>query len=410
MTSSGVLRGIGAVAVTLLAAAPAAEQGAGWPQFRGPARDGRSAETGLLERWPESGPAELWRVGLGNGYSGISVYKGRVYTMFGRGKDEYAAALDASTGETIWEFRTDSNRPDSQGDGPRSTPTVNGGIVYVLGAKGKLYALRAGDGTPIWSHDLGEEYAARPPQWGVSMSPLVEGRLLLVDAGGKDNSSIIAFDKNTGKEVWKTFDDSAGYSAPIAITVDGVRQVLVFTARNLVAVSPTEGSVLWSIPWKTSYDVNAATPVFIPPDRFFISSGYDVGGAVYEIAVDAGKITVNQVWKNREMKNQFSSSVLHDGHLYGFDDKSLKCIAAETGERKWRERGLGHGSLIYVDGHLLVLGEGGNLVLVEASPDAYREKARAVIFEGKTWTAPTFAGGTLYLRDEKELVALDVSG
>jgi len=380
-----------------------------WPQFRGPNRDGISHETGLSKRWPEDGPPEVWRVKLGGGYSGLSVHDDRIYTMYGRGSDEFAAAIDVLTGETIWKFRTDSNRRDSQGDGPRSTPTVSGGIVYVLGARGNLHALKADDGESVWSHDLQKEYGANPPQWGASMSPLIEGDLLLVDAGGAKNSSILAFDRKTGKEVWHAFDDKPGYSTPIAITVGGVRQVLFFTARNLLAVGPSDGTILWRIPWKTSYDVNAAAPVFIAPDRFFVSSGYDVGGAVYEIAVHERKVAVKQVWKNREMKNQFSSSILLDGHLYGFDDKTLKCIDAATGERLWSERGFGHGSLTYVDGHLIVLGDQGTLALVEALPDAYREKSRTQVFETKTWTVPTFVGGRLYLRDQNELVSFDVA-
>jgi outer membrane protein assembly factor BamB len=385
------------------------EEKAGWPQFRGPERNGVSQETGLLDKWPTDGPKVLWRVKLGNGYSGISVYKGRIYTMYGRGEDEIAAALDSTTGATIWNFRTDANWRDSQGNGPRSTPTVEGDVVYVLGARGKLYALNSGDGKPIWSRDLPDEYGAKPPRWGVSMSPLVEGELLLVDVGGRDGAGIVAFNKKTGKEIWRSFDDTAGYSAPIAITVGGVRQVLVFTAQHVVALSPGDGSVLWKISWKTSYNVNAASPVFIPPNRFFVSSGYDVGGAVYEIDVDGDRITVDQVWKNREMKNQFSSSILVEDHLYGFDDKTLKCVDAESGERRWRESGFGHGSLTYVDGHLIVLGDQGTLALVEASPDAYREKGRVQIFQGKTWTVPTYVGGKLFLRDEKELISLDAA-
>ena len=403
----------GVPVLALLAALGAAHAAPGasedWPEFRGPRRDGRSRETGLLTAWPAEGPRTLWRVELGSGYSGLSLYKGRLYTLLGRGADELAVALDAATGRTIWSVRTDANRTDSQGDGPRSTPTVSGGIVYALGARGQLVALNAGDGTKVWSHDLAQEYGARAPQWGVATSPLVEGELLLVDAGAGDGGSILAFDKRTGKLAWRAFDDRAGYAAPIAIEVGGVRQVLFFTAGHLVALAPGTGAELWRLPWKTSYDVNAATPVFIPPNRIFVSSGYDVGGAVYEIAVEGGKISLTKVWANRELKNQFSSSVFADGYLYGFDDGTLKCVDAASGATRWRERGLGHGSLTWVDGHLIALGDRGTLVLADATPEAYREKGRAQIFDGKTWTVPTLGGGVLYVRDEKQLVALDVS-
>jgi outer membrane protein assembly factor BamB len=282
-------------------------------------------------------------------------------------------------------------------------------LVYVLGARGKLHALSTEDGKPKWSHDLVAEYNASIPRWGVATEPLVEGERLIVNVGGTDGASVVAFDRSSGEETWRSYDDAAGYSAPIAVTVDGVRQIVVFTARHLVSLAADDGTVLWEIPWETSYDVNAATPLFVPPDRVFVSSGYDVGAALWRIQRKGDKLRTKAVWKNREMKNQFSSSVLVDGHLYGFDDATLKCLDAGTGERRWRERGLGHGSLIYADDRLYVLGERGTLVLVEANPEAYRERGRMELFEGKTWTPPSLAGGRLFVRDQRELVALDVT-
>lgn len=380
--------------------------GADWPRFRGPGGDGVSTETGLLREWPDNGPKVVWRVDLGGGYSGISVAAGRVYTMFADGSDEFAICFGADSGREIWRRLTDVNFTDMHGSGPRSTPTVDGEVVYVLSAKGKLHALAAKDGTPIWMRDLVKEFGANAPRWGYSSSPLIEGKLLLLDVGGSGGSSIVAFDKQSGKTVWRSQSDQAGYSTPIAVTIEERRQVVFFTGTKVVALSPDDGSLLWKQPWKTSYDVNAASPVFIPPDRIFISSGYDVGAAVYRVTTSG----VEQVWRNREMKNKFSSSVLYEGHLYGFDETTLKCIDAASGEMRWRARGFGHGSLVYADGRLIVLGDEGTLALVQATAEEFREGARARIFAGKTWTVPTLAGGKLYLRDEKEIVALDVSG
>jgi outer membrane protein assembly factor BamB len=381
-----------------------------WPQYRGPNRDGVSSETGLLDQWSAGGPKELWRTSLGRGFSGISVSGGRIYTMFAEGSDEFVVCLDAATGQEIWRKGTGSNFNDRFGDGPRSTPTVDGELVFALGAKGKLHALGATDGQPLWSRDLPGEFGAEIPRWGYSSAPLVDGKLLLVDVGGQGGSSIVAFDKKTGKEVWRSQNDKAGYSAPVVMTVSGRRQVVFFTGTTLVSLAPEDGTLLWRQAWKTSYDVNAATPIFIPPDKLFVSSGYDVGAAVYRVKMDGRQAEVQEVWRTREMKNKFSSSVLHEGHLYGFDEKTFKCIDAATGETKWKFRGLGHGSLIFADGHLVVLGDEGTLVLVEATAAAYREQGRAQIFDGKTWTVPTLSGGKLYLRDEKQLVSLDVSG
>jgi outer membrane protein assembly factor BamB len=381
-----------------------------WPQFRGPMRDGVSQETGILDSWPEDGPRVLWRAPLGEGYSAISVVEGRLYTMYSDGDGEFVVCLDGATGRQLWRYRTDSEYRDRQGDGPRSTPTIDQGVVYALGAKGRLVALDAENGQQLWERDFKDDLEAQPPTWGVSTSPLVEGDLLLADIGGKAGRSVAAFDKRTGRVKWTSQSDIAGYSAPIAITVNGVRQVLFFTGTQLVSVAPASGRLYWRVGWRTSYDVNAATPVFIPPDKVFFSSGYDVGAAVLQIKTGGGRATVEEVWRSRVMKNQFSSSVLHDGHIYGFDDSTLKSIDALTGEERWRARGFGHGSLLYADGYLIVLGVRGKLALVEATPTAYRETVSAQVLEGKCWTVPTLAAGRLYLRNQKEILALDLAG
>jgi outer membrane protein assembly factor BamB len=193
------------------------------------------------------------------------------------------------------------------------------------------------------------------------------------------------------------------------MTTDGVRQAVFFTAEKLYSVAPDTGKVYWQKPWKTSWDVNAAMPIFIAPDRLFVSSGYDTGAALLKVSGDARSMTIDEVWTTREMKNQFSSSIYHEGYIYGFDNKNLTCLDAKTGERQWRERDLGHGSLMLADGHLIVLGDKGQLVLVEASSKAYREKGRVQMFKGKTWTVPTLSDGRLFVRDENEMVALKVT-
>lgn len=380
-----------------------------WPQLRGPARDGISAETGLLRSWPEGGPRVIWRKPLGEGYSGLSVVGGRIYTMYGRGADEFVACLDAANGTEIWRFRVDANWKDSMGNGPRSTPTHHEGTVYALSSGAKLVAIDAQDGTRRWGRDLKAEYGAQVPRWGVSGSVHVEGARVIVEVGGKAGASLVAFAREDGAEAWRSLSGQPGYSTPLAITVSGLRQIVVFSAKSLRAVAPADGKLLWELPWETSYDVNAAMPIFIPPDRLFISSGYDVGGALLRIQVADGKASVKTVWQNREMKNQFSTSVVHGGVIYGFDDKTLKAVDLETGATRWRARGLGHGSLMAADGLLIVLGDNGQLLIADATGEAYKERARTQLFNGKTWTVPTLAGGRLYVRDETELVALAVA-
>jgi outer membrane protein assembly factor BamB len=405
--SSHLLPAAGAL-LCILAAHSAVAADAPWPNYRGPGYDGRSSETGLALSWGESGPPELWRAELGDGYSGMTVAHGKVYTMYGAGGDEILAAFDAESGRQVWRLRVDANRRDPMGGGPRSTPTADGSRVYALGAMGQLVAVDAERGTPVWQLDLKAAYGARPPQWGVSTSPVVAGELLLLDVGGRSGYSLVALDKASGKLRWHSQTDEAGYSTPLVVTAAGRKQVLFFTASALVSVALDDGALNWRYPWKTSYDVNAAMPVFIPPDKVLISSSYDVGAAVLGIRATQRGLEVQEVWKSRVLKNHFNSSVLVDGVLYGFDDGTLKAIDPSGGEEHWRQRGFAKGSLIYADGHLIIFGERGQLAVAEATPEAYRERSSAQVFNAKTWTMPTLADGRLFLRSERELVALDL--
>ena len=394
-----------AMAVLLSVAAAVA---ADWPQYRGPERTGISAETGLQHTWPAAGPEILWRAPLGGGYSGVAVVGEQVFTMYSREDAEYVACFAADTGKELWRTRVDGTRRDDQGSGPRSTPTVDRGMVFALSAGGNLVAVRAGDGHELWARNLKKEFGAPVPRWGVSTSPLVEGEMLLLDAGGP-GSSLVALDRKTGETRWTAYDDRPGYSAPIAATILGTRQILSFAGTSLVSVRADDGTVLWKVPWKTSYDVNAAVPILVAPDKVFLSSGYDKGAGLFRVRNAENGWKVEEIWRSRVMKNHFNSSILHEGHIYGFDNGTLKCIEAGSGQEKWSHRGFSKGSLILADGHLIVLGESGQLALVEATPTAYKEKSSVQILRGRTWTMPSLAGGRLYLRNREELIALDIA-
>ncbi|MCH8021741.1 PQQ-like beta-propeller repeat protein, partial [candidate division KSB1 bacterium] len=343
------------------------------------------------------------------GYSGISVTNGKLYTMYGQGSGEIAICLDAASGEELWRFKMDSKYTNQWGHGPRATHTVDGNLVFVLSGKGKLFALNATKGTEVWGHDLHNEYGGKIPTWGVSTSPLVEGNMLIVDVGGKDGHGLVAFNKKDGKVIWKSHSGIPGYSAPIAVTVNGTRQILSFAGKALVSVSPKDGKQYWHYSWVTSYDVNAATPVFIKPDKVFISSGNNKGAAVLKMKAANGTVEVEALWKSRIMRNFFSSSILVGDHLYGFDEGTLRCVNVNTHESKWAKRGFSKGSLMYADGHLIVLSEKGLLVLVEATPEAFVQKASAQVLKGRCWTVPTLVNGMLYVRNQKDMLCLDLS-
>ena len=387
-----------------------------WPQWLGPMRNGTSSEENLLLEWPDAGPEVIWRKPLGRGFSAVSVAGGRLFTMYADSLGEYAVCLEAAGGRELWRVRTGKYYEEKQGgDGPRSTPTVHGETVYVLGAEGGLFALQAGSGEVIWQKDLVAEFGGQVPRWGFSTSPLVDGELLLVEAGGAEGSFLVdmvidrtapatavALDRRTGQTVWTALDDKMSYSSPVSYSVDGMRQAAFINAYALVGLSPDKGTELWRFPWKTRYDVSAATPLFIPPDRIFISSGDK--GAVLRV----GREGVEEVWRNGEMQNHFGTSVYHEGHLYGFDNSILKCIDAADGQTQWQARGYAKGTLILAAGHLILLGEQGNLGLAEANPERFVEKANVALMKGRCWTVPSLSEGILYVRDETEIVAVDL--
>ena len=379
-----------------------------WPQWRGPNRDGMSSLVPLSKQWPESGPTQVWRKPLGEGFSGLSVSGSRLYTMFSKGTNEYAVCLDAADGTEIWKTRTGAKYMESHGNGPRSTPTIEGDRLYTMGASGELFALDAMSGKVLWKRDLRMEFGSKRPTWGFTTSPLIEGNLVVVEAGGSDERSVMAFDKDTGEVAWATGADPIGYSSPIAVDAVGGRQILFFTGAALVSLSPSSGALNWRHEWPNQ--INPAMPVFLEPDRVFVSSSYGIGGAMVQITKADTGLGVQELWFTKKMKNHFNSSVYHEGMLYGFDNAILTCLDAKTGEVKWKARGYGKGTLLYADGHLVILSEDGKLAIVEANPDKHVEVSSAQILSGRCWTAPSLANGRLYLRNLEEIVSLDLEG
>jgi outer membrane protein assembly factor BamB len=228
---------------------------------------------------------------------------------------------------------------------------------------------------------------------------------VVVLPGGPGGRSVVAYDRRTGAPVWSAQDDQAGYASPMLVTLAGVRQILVFSARRLMGLSPTDGRLLWEFPWRTQYDVNAAQPIVIGDRRVFVSSGYGAGAAVVELSPNGDRFDVREVWRNIRMKNQFSSSVLHDGYIYGLDESILACVDAATGELKWKGGRYGYGQVIIAGDRLVVLTERGELVMVRATPSGHEELASFSAVEGKTWNHPVLTNGILLVRNLREMAA-----
>ena len=411
--------------MTRLAAAPAesappAPAGVGWPQWRGPLRDGRAPDGPFRTDWDKSPPKKLWEAPCGGGYSSLAVVGGRVYTQDREGGNERVVCLDAETGGRVWEhpYPADySAMRAGYATGPRATPTVEGGRLYAVGATGKFLCLELPPTGPaprlVWEHDLLGEFRGESPQWGVACSPLVEGDLVVVQPGGKDGS-VVAFDKTSGEVRWKAGANPNGYSSPVAATVGNVRVIYALTGNALLCVRAADGKVLASADWVTEFHGNIATPV-VHEDYVFVSSGYKKGCALFRAAADGDGVKLTQVYmrKNRVMRNHHSTTVFKDGYLYGFDDARLGCVDFKKGVEVegWDDPGFQtKGSVILASNHLIVLTESGQLGLVEATPAEPRLVAKlpSGLSGRENWSLPVLVDGRLYLRDAQKILCLDV--
>lgn len=402
-----LLGGAWLAALSAWAEPVARDPGLDWPQFRGAARDGHSAAKGLAHSWPEGGPKVLWKKAIGAGFAGVAVVGDRAYTAEAQGEKEYALCLEAKTGKELWRTEIGKRFVEEFGDGPRATPTVDGDRVYVLGSYGHLHALATADGSKQWSVDLPAQFGSEVPRWGYAPAPLVDGDQLLLEVGGKEaGKALAAFDKKTGAVRWTLGDGAASYSSPIAVTIDGVHQIIFLRrgGNELISVLP-KGEVYWR---HTGPPGSIALPVFLPPNRIYASSADDAGAMLVEVTTVEGKPQVKEVWRSRFMKNHFNAAVQVGDSFYGFDNASFKSLSAATGEQNWVTRGFGKGSLVAADGLLFMLSDQGLVVLVEANSKAFVEKGRIQAMTGRAWTSPSLAEGRLFLRDQDEIVCLDV--
>ena len=380
-----------------------------WTDYRGPRRDGSYTQMPLNLEWAEEGPSELWRQQVGGGYASMVVADSLVYTIEQRRESEVVAAYRLDSGAPAWEYSWDSRFSESMGgDGPRATPTWSGGRVYALGANGNLVCLAAGDGKLVWERNILRDAGASNLEWGMAGAPLVVDDLVIVHPGGSNGKSLFAYDKATGDVRWSALDDKAGYVSPQVATLAGHRQILLISGTRVLGASLEDGSELWGVEWETSYDANCAQPLVVDGNHVFVSSGYGHGAALLRVEEAGGSFSVEQVWFNRNMKNKFNPSVLVDGVVYGLDEGILVALDVMTGERLWKQGRYRYGQLLYGDGHLIIVSEEGDLALVEARPDEFREITRFESIPGKTWNVPAISGGILLVRNQTEMVAYDL--
>jgi outer membrane protein assembly factor BamB len=401
--------------------APALRTG-DWPQWRGPDRNDVSKETGLLKTWPKEGPKLLWTFAdAGVGYAGFAVVGDRLYTMGADDKKEYVYALDLKTQKKAWSTEIGTRYTNGRGDGPRSTPTVDGDLLYVIGGQGNLVCCKTAGGEKVWEKSLTKDLGGGIPQWGYTESPLVDGDQVVCTPGGA-KGAVAALNKKTGELLWqsKDFTDRAGYSSLVIAEVGGVRQYVQMTGNSVAGVAAKDGKRLWRFP-RNGPVAAIPTPV-VAGDLVYATSGYRAGCNLLKLSPSAGGTKEEEVYANKDMTNHHGGVVLVDDYLYGYsDDKGWVCQEFKTGKVVWESKKLGKGSLTCADGQFYCYSENdGTVVLVEANPKEWKENGQFTIPQksklprppqqprNNIWTHPVVANGRLYLRDQELIFCYDV--
>ena len=387
------------------APAPPVDLGvAEWPGFRGPNRDSVVRNVRINTDWSASPPAQMWRRPIGPGWSSFSVRGDLLYTQEQRGNEELVSCYRVSTGEPVWRHSDPVRFYESNGGaGPRATPTIDKDRVYAMGATGILNALDARTGKRIWSHDTSKETSREVPFWGISSSPLIVGDVVIVSVGG----TLAGYDVATGKQRWTGPLHGGSYSSPHLVTIDGVTQVVILSAPGAVSVNPADGKLLWDYKWDGGAIIQ---PGMTEDGDILINSMSAMGGVGTRrltIKHDAGNWTAEERWTTNGMKPYFNDYVIHEGHVYGFDNNILACIDLADGKRKWKGGRYGNGQMLLIADQdlLLVTSEEGELALVSATTDAYKEIAKIPLFDAKTWNHPVLVGNVLLVRNGEEMAA-----
>lgn len=396
---------------------------ADWPMYRGVHGDGK-ADGQITDLDWSSGAKLKWKVETPLGFSSFAVADGRAFTLVARDVEgqslETCVALDAETGEELWavsfasaEYESGGGNAGAEGnkggDGPRSTPTVDGNNVYVYDAYLNLSCLNAQTGEIVWQHDVLGEFEGRNIKWNNATSPVFYGDAVVVGGGGA-GQSFLAFNKNTGAKLWASGDETITHATPTLTNLHGQDQLLFFVQSGIVSVEPKTGEELWRTDFE--FRVSTAASPVVEDSLVYCSAGYSVGAGLFE--VDKSNAVENVWLKANKLMNHWSTPVVHEGHLYGiFEFKKygrapLKCVDLKTGEIKWEQRGFGPGNCIMVGDKLIVLSDAGEVVIVKVSTEGYQELARAAVLDGKCWSTPAYSDGCIFVRSTKEAACIEL--
>jgi len=373
-----------------------------FPQFLGPRRDGSVADPGLSRDWSAQPPVEVWRRGVGEGWSGFAVAGGVAVTQEQHGEREEVIAYDVETGRSLWRHSDRARYATTiAGVGPRATPTIADGVAFTHGATGLVNALDVETGELLWQRHPASEVGAPDPEWGRSASPLVVGGKVVLPVGGP-GALLVALAAADGSTVWTAADERVGYSSPVLLELAGHPQIVSFNAASVTGHDPASGALLWRQPFPSNQP-NVAIPLALGGDRLLVSAGYGVGSKALRIEPgEGGRLGVRLLWESPRLKAKFTNPVRHGGAVFGLDDGRLVCLDPETGERLWRGGRYGHGQTLLAGDLLLVQAESGEVALVASDPGEFRELGRFRAFGGKTWNPPALIGRHLLLRTDSE--------
>jgi outer membrane protein assembly factor BamB len=403
------------VSIVLPAVSGLALAGDDWPQWGGPDRNFVITSERLADSWPPEGPLRLWERDLGEGYSGIAVQSGQLFTMVHRGSQEVVVALDASNGKTIWEYPYDVAFLDEMnmdtGPGPHSTPLVVGSLVFTTGTTGRLHCLDSRSGRVVWSHDLYKEFGGTVLVRGYSSSPIAYQQTVIVPAGGRGRA-LMAFSQKDGSVVWQKQDFRNSHSSPTLVHVDGQDQLVVLMHKVIAGIDPANGDLLWSLPHELIGDHIVFTPLWTQDNLLFYSSAYNGGSRLLRLSRSDGKTLAKELWFNNKMHIHHGNAIRVGGQIYGssgdFGPAFMSAIDVETGKLLWHDRSFAKAMLVYADGKFIILDEEGTLSLAQMDSQGLKVISKVELLKSKARTPPSLVGTKLYLRDRQKLLALDL--
>jgi outer membrane protein assembly factor BamB len=412
--SIAIVAGRRAAMILMLFASTSNLSAGDWPQILGPNRNGISTDEQLADSFPAGGPTPVWEAKIGSGAAGVAVVGGSVVLFHRVADEDTLSAYAAGTGKPLWSqgFKTDFQPQVGTENGPLAMPTIHAGRVYSFSADGHLNCVELETGKPVWHRQTHREFHASPGYFGAGSSPLVEGRMVIVNVGGdRDGAGIVAFDLENGKTMWTSTREQASYSSPMAMTLNGTRHLLCITRLNLVSLDPTTGKERFRTPFgQRGPTVNAAIPVLMK-NQVLLTASYGIGAELLTIHADRAEVA----WNDEILSSQYTTPIVHDGAVYGVHgrqdqgDVTLICFDPQSRKVHWTKSGIEYATLIAADGKLLVMQTDGHLKMVELNKSAYRELGSASLLSGTTRALPALANGRLFVRNESKLKCVSLA-